>query len=82
MLYESIMQFAGCAQKVCNMRYWSREVVRSAFYNDLEKYVTTELTMFSPIANQTPIQESPIISVDWSLTHNNRKFLSVRRSGQ
>ena len=74
MLYESIMQFAGCAQKVCNMRYWSREVVRSAFYNDLEKYVTTELTMFSPIANQTPIQESPIISVDWSLTHNNRNF--------
>lgn len=22
MLYESILQFAGCAQKVCTMRYW------------------------------------------------------------
>ena len=25
-LYGSILQFAGCIQKVCNMRYWSREV--------------------------------------------------------
>ncbi len=74
MLCESILQFAGCVQKVCNMRYWSREVVRGAFYEDLEKYVTTELTLFSPIADQTPIQESPIISVDWSLTHNYRNF--------
>ena len=24
-LYEGIMQFAGCVQKVCNMRYWARE---------------------------------------------------------
>ena len=23
-LYESVLQFAGCAQKVCNMRYWSQ----------------------------------------------------------
>ena len=34
-LPESIFQFAGCAQKVCNMRYWSREITRSAFYEDL-----------------------------------------------
>lgn len=74
MLYEGILQFTGCVQKVCNMRYWSREIVRSAFYDDLEEYVTTQLTRFSPIADQTPIQESPIISVDWSLTHNNRNF--------
>ena len=24
-LYEGIMQFAGCVQKVCNMRYGARE---------------------------------------------------------
>ncbi|MDE0230201.1 MAG: DUF1828 domain-containing protein [Spirochaetaceae bacterium] len=24
-LYEGVMQFAGCVQKVCNMRYWARE---------------------------------------------------------
>ena len=48
LLYESILQFAGCVQKVCNMRYWSREVVRSAFYDDLRDYVTTELRRFFP----------------------------------
>ncbi|MDE0448392.1 MAG: DUF1828 domain-containing protein [Spirochaetaceae bacterium] len=24
-LYEGVMQFAGCVQTVCNMRYWARE---------------------------------------------------------
>ena len=56
------------------MRYWSREIVRSEFYDDLEKYITTELARFSPIADQTPIQEIPIISVDWSLKYNNRRL--------
>ncbi|MCY4579554.1 MAG: DUF1828 domain-containing protein [Chloroflexi bacterium] len=73
MLYESILQFAGCAQKVCNMRYWSREVVRSAFYDDLNDYVATDLTRFEPLADQFPIPEYPI-SVDWSLTHNAHNF--------
>lgn len=73
MLYESILQFVGCAQKVCNMRYWSREVVRSAFYDDLNDYVLTELSRFNPLADQFPIPEYPI-SVDWSLMHNVRNF--------
>ncbi len=72
-LYESILQFAGCAQKVCNMRYWTRETVRSAFYDDLKEYVTTELTQFNPIADHSPLAEYPI-SVDWRLTHNRRSF--------
>ena len=42
-LYESMLQFAGCAQKVCNMRYWNREVIRSSFYDDLRDYITSEL---------------------------------------
>ena len=72
-LYESILQFAGCVQKVSSMSYWSREIVRSAFYDDLAKYITTELTKFSPIPDQSPIPEYPI-SVDWALTHNNRNY--------
>lgn len=36
-LTEGIFRFAGCAQKVCNMRYWSREIIRSAFHDDLEE---------------------------------------------
>ena len=70
--YEGILQFAGCVQKVCNMRYWSRETVRSAFYDDLRDHVTTNLTRFSPVANRAPLADFSVISVDWSLTHNSR----------
>ena len=73
MLYESILQFAGCVQKVCNMRYWGREAVRSAFYDDLREYVTTELREFSPSRDLTPLQNYPI-SVDWALSHNRRNL--------
>ena len=72
-LYESILQFAGCVQKVCNMRYWGREQVRSAFYDDLAKYVSSELSHFVPRADQSPLPEYPI-SVDWQLTHSGRQF--------
>ncbi len=72
-LYESVLQFAGCAQKVCNMRYWSRESVRSAFYEDLGSYVDEELGQFNPVKDLFPMDDYPI-SVDWSLSHNHRDF--------
>ena len=72
-LYESILQFAGCAQKVCNMRYWSREITRSVFYDDLRDYVKVKLPQFSPVADQFPIPNFPN-SVDWSLMHSRRNF--------
>ena len=73
-LYEGIMQFAGCVQKVCNMRYWARETVRSAFYDDLNDYITSNLTSYSPVARQTPLPNAGVFSVDWTLTHNRRDF--------
>ena len=72
-LHEGVLQFAGCVQKVCNMRYWSREIVRSAFYDDLARHITGELSMFDPKSNLAPISDYPI-SVDWSLAHQNRNF--------
>ena len=73
MLYEGILQFAGCIQKVCNIAYWSRETVRNVFYEDLKDYITTGLAQFSPVAEQSPLTNY-LISVDWALTHNNRNF--------
>ncbi len=72
-LYESMLQFVGCAQKVCTMRYWNREVIHSTFYDDLRDYITSEMTAFSPKADQSPMSDYPI-SVDWQLTHNSRNF--------
>ena len=72
-LYESLLQFAGCAQKVCSMRYWGREIVRSAFYDDLTDCIMTNLSRFGPEPERFPIPDYPV-GVDWSLTHNNRSF--------
>ena len=69
-LYEGVLQFAGCVQKVCNMRYWSRETIRGAFYEDLEENITTDLNRFSPVSDYTPLSDYPIVSVDWALTYN------------
>ncbi len=74
MLYESVLQFAGCVQKVCSMRYWSRERIQTAFYEDLKDYTTTELVKFNPMPDKCPLEHYEIISVDWSLTHNNRNL--------
>lgn len=72
-LNEGILQFAGCAQKVCNMRYWGRENVRSEFYENLRQYITDDLAEFEPKADLSPIAGYPI-SVDWSLAHQDRQF--------
>lgn len=72
-LYESILQFAGCAQKICNMRYWSRELVRSAFYDDLGDWIQTDLAEFNPEPDTFPLADYPS-GVDWTLSHDNRDF--------
>ena len=72
-LYRGVLQFAGCVQKVCNMRYWTREVPRSSFYDDLGEYITAELAPLSPIADVFPLPDYPV-GVDWFLTHNERAF--------
>ena len=72
-LYESVLQFAGCAQKVCNMRFWTRESVRSAFYEYLGSYVDENMVQFNPVKDHFPMGDFPI-SVNWSLSHNRRNF--------
>ena len=72
-VYEGILQFAGCVQKVCSMRYWSREAVRSAFYDDLRGHMEREMEIFKPIPDLFPIEDYPI-TVDWTLERNSRNL--------
>ena len=72
-LYESILKFVGCVQKVYNMRYWGKDNIRSAFYDDLGEYVTTKLKRFKPCENYFPISEYSV-SVDWFLKYENVNF--------
>ena len=73
MLYESILQFAGCVQKVCNMRYWSREIIRSEFHDNLNEFVFSELANYLPAASVSPGLDS-LPDIDWSLSHKNQNF--------
>lgn len=73
-VYEGILQFAGCVQKVCNLRYWHRETTQNVFYQDLAAFVSEELEEFSPVRDHAPLAEYPIISIDWTLTWHQRIF--------
>ena len=82
MLYEGILQFAGCIQKVCNMRYWHRDTIKSEFYENLKKYTTTDLKKFNPTPNKSPLPKyDGIINVDWSLTYKQQCFYVFGVSG-
>lgn len=73
-VYEGILQFAGCVQKICNLRYWHREVTQNVFYEDLASFVSQDLVAFAPVPDQAPLAEYPIISIDWTLTWSQRTF--------
>ena len=72
-LYEGVLQFAGCVQKVCNMRFWQRETISSAFYDDLEAWITGNMRQYEPEPGVFPLPDYPN-SVDWFLRHKNRHF--------
>ena len=75
MLCRSILQLTGCVQKICNMRYWHREIVRSEFMEHFNEYVDTKLGRYGPRQNTSPLSEDyKILTVDWQLTHSNRNF--------
>ena len=81
-IYESIFQFAGCSQKVCNMDYWSRETAQSTFYKDLKDFVLKSLTEFNPQPDTAPLSQTEtkitsgdeIIKADWSLKWKKHQF--------
>jgi len=67
MIFQNVMQFVGFVQKVCNMRLWQREVIKSLFYEDLEAFVFDKLKKFHPKKNVIPLSDYPILEVDYSL---------------
>lgn len=68
LLYQGIMQFVQAITKVSTMRYFSRQIVRSLFYEMVEEYVLENLMSYNPISNITPIPERSELEVDYQLT--------------
>ena len=79
---ESVFQFAGCVQKICSMDYWSRETVKTAFYDNLKDFILKELEEFNPQPDVTPLLENKVsekkdasvFKVDWALSWKKRQF--------
>ncbi len=71
-IYEGILQFVGCVQKVCSMDYWGKETVQSVFYEDLKKVILNDFNDFKPQPDIELIPE--IIKVDWKLEWKNHDF--------
>ncbi len=67
-LYQGIMQFVQTVTKVSSMRYFSRQVVRSLFYEMVEEYVFENLATYDPVRKITPIPERAELEVDYKLT--------------
>lgn len=65
MLYQNVMQFIGCQQKILNMRLWQKESVRSLFYEHLDQYIEIELHRFNPRKKISPLPDYPVVEVDY-----------------
>lgn len=79
LLYENILRFAGCVQKISNMRYWGQSAIRSAFFEDLKNCMQEEqFEKFSPHHKAEPLENNAklkeFLTVDWSLTHKEQRF--------
>jgi len=74
LLFQSVMQFVGLVQKVCNMRLWQRDKVKSLFYEDWEVFVFAVLSRFQPRQNVVPLPDYPVLEVDYVLEAKNKPF--------
>ncbi|MGD9730731.1 MAG: DUF1828 domain-containing protein [Desulfamplus sp.] len=74
MLYQGIMQFIGCQQKILTMRLWQREIIKSLFFEKLDYFIESELKYFSPKKSVIPLKDYPIIDVDYSFQFSKKPF--------
>ena len=69
-LYPALLQFAQAVSKVCNMRYFRREVLASLFEELLAEFIQAELARFKPTQTILPIPDRDDLEVDWELRPN------------
>ena len=69
-LYPSLLQFSQAISKVCNMRYFKREVLASLFEEMLAGFIQEQLPRFKPSEKILPIPERDDLEVDWEFRPN------------
>lgn len=70
-LYTSLLQFSQAVSKVCNMRYFKREVLASLFEEMLAEFIQQQLPRFKPSEKGIfPIPDRDDLKVDWEFRPN------------
>lgn len=67
-LAQTVLQYTQLVSKVSNMDILRRETIRSLFYEELNEYVESSFSNFSPTPHYAPIQNRTDLVVDWSFT--------------
>lgn len=65
-LTNGIFQFAQTVAKISNMRHFSREVVRSLFYETLNDFIFSNLNMYKPLCKVNPLPSRDDLEVDYA----------------
>lgn len=74
LLYQNLMQFIGCQQKILNMRLWQREIIRSVFFDEFKRTIEVDFKNFKPKSHVVPLKDYPVIEVDYSLEFQEKPF--------
>lgn len=69
-LYTSLLQFSQAVSKICNMRYFKREVLASLFEEMLAGFIQEQLPRFKPNEKVLPIPDRDDLEVDWEFRPN------------
>ena len=69
-LYTALLQFSQAVSKVCNMRYFKREVLASLFEEMLAEFVQAQLLQFKPSEKILPVPSRDDLEVDWEFRPN------------
>lgn len=73
-LYTTLLQFSQAVSKVCNMRYFKREVLASLFEEMLAEFIQATLQRYNPRQAMLPISERDDLEVDWEFRPNGVPF--------
>jgi len=63
-IYQNIMQFIGCQQRIHDLRQ-SNEVINTFFYEKLDEFIISELERFKPKKKVIPLKDFPVLKVDY-----------------
>jgi len=69
-LYTAVLQFSQAVSKICNMRYFKREVLASLFEEMLAEFIQADLQRFRPTQTVLPIPDRDDLEVDWEFRPN------------